>query len=214
MDANASSSSSSTASTFTDSGNSDVNNPSSSSISGDTLITKTKSVKSAVWKYFGYKDEAAMKEETAICRICRKAVSVRGGNTSNLISHLKIHHLLKHEEFQKLNAESQHSTTTRNKTDGKSQVSIVDSIKATQKYDRNSRKWHKLTDAVTSCIGKDMLPVYTVEKEGFANLLKQFDPQYIERYFIANCDNMGKETWLFFHHSSGLLSGSGFGIAM
>ena len=23
-----------------------------------------------------------------------------------------------------------------------------------------------------------MLPVYTVEKEGFANLLKQFDPQY------------------------------------
>ena len=28
------------------------------------------------------------------------------------------------------------------------------------------------------CIGKDMLPVYSVEKEGFANLLKQFDPQY------------------------------------
>ena len=23
-----------------------------------------------------------------------------------------------------------------------------------------------------------MLPVYTIEKEGFANLLKQFDPQY------------------------------------
>ena len=67
MDANALSSSSSTASTFTDSDNSDVNNPSSSSISGDTLITKTKSVKSAVWKYFGYKDEAAMKEETAVC---------------------------------------------------------------------------------------------------------------------------------------------------
>ena len=37
---------------------------------GDTLITKTKSVKSAVWKYFGYKDEAAMKEETTLCQIC------------------------------------------------------------------------------------------------------------------------------------------------
>ena len=63
MDANDSNLSSST-----DSDNSDVNNPSSSSTSGDTLIiTKTKSVKSAVWKYFGYKDEAAMKEETAVC---------------------------------------------------------------------------------------------------------------------------------------------------
>ena len=130
MDANALSSSSSTASTFTDSDNSDVNNPSSSSISGDTLIiTKTKSVKSAVWKYFGYKDEAAMKEETAVCRICCKAVAARGGNMSNLISYLKIHHPLKHEEFRKLNAESQHSTTTKNKTDDKSQASIVDSVR-------------------------------------------------------------------------------------
>ena len=61
MDANDSNLSSST-----DSDNSDVNNPSSSSTSGDTLII-TKSVKSAVWKYFSYKDEAAMKEETAVC---------------------------------------------------------------------------------------------------------------------------------------------------
>lgn len=158
--------------------NSDGNDSSSSSISGNGLITKTKSVKSVVWKYFGYKDEDAVKKEIAICRTCRKAVAARGGNTSNLISHLKIHHPLKHEEFRKLNAESQHSTTARSKTDGKPQTSIVDSIKATQKYDRNSRKWQKLTDAVTYCIGKDMLPVYTVEKEGFANLLKQFDPQY------------------------------------
>ena len=160
MDANDSNLSSST-----DSDNSDVNNPSSSSTSGDTLITKTKSVKSAVWKYFSYKDEAAMKEETAVCRICCKAVAARGGNTSNLISYLKIYHPLKHEEFQKLNAESQHSTTTKYKTDGKSQASIIDSIKATQKYDRNSRKWQKLTDAVMYCIGKDMLPVYTIEKK-------------------------------------------------
>ena len=27
-------------------------------------------------------------------------------------------------------------------------------------------------------IRKEMLPVYAVQKEGFANLLKQFDPQY------------------------------------
>ena len=56
--------------------------------------------------------------------------------TSNLISHLNIYHPLKHEEFRKLNAESQHFASTRNKgTDSKLQLLIVDSIKATQKYD-------------------------------------------------------------------------------
>ena len=143
MDVNALSSSSLT---FTDSNSSGSTSP-SSSISGDNLITKIKSVKSDVWKYFGYKDEAAMKEETTVYRICHKAVAARGGNTSNLISHLKIHHPLKHEEFQKVNtAESQHSTTTRSTSktaDGKPQLSILDSIKATQKYDRNGRKWQK-----------------------------------------------------------------------
>ena len=77
---------------FTDSDNNNVNNPSSS---GDTLIGKTRNVKSAVWKYFGYKDEAVVKKEIVLCRICHKAVAARGGNTSNLISHL-------HKKFRKL----------------------------------------------------------------------------------------------------------------
>ena len=150
MDANTSSSHSVSAST--DSDNNDVNNPSSCS---DTLIAKARNVKSAVWKYFGYKDQAAVKEEIVLCRICHRAVAARGGNTSNLISDLKTHHPLKHEEFRKLNAESQLSSSTRNKgSDGKSQVSIVDSIKATQKYDRNGKKWEKPTDAVTYCMEK------------------------------------------------------------
>ena len=38
--------------TFTDSNSSSDSTSSSSSISGDNLITKTKSVKSAVWIYF------------------------------------------------------------------------------------------------------------------------------------------------------------------
>ena len=66
----------------------------------------------------------------------------------------------------------------RSKTDSKPQVSIVDLIRATQKYDRSGRQWQKLTDAVMYCIVKDRLLVYTVEKEGFANLLKQLDPQH------------------------------------
>ena len=152
--------------------NSNDNDSSSSSVIGDSLITKTKSVILVVQKYFRYKVEDAVKKETTICPICHKTVAACGGNTSNLIFHLTVQHPPKNEDFRKFNAESQHLTTARSKTDGKPQVSNVGLIKATQKYDQNSEKCQILTDAVTYCIRKDMLPVYTIEKEGFANLLK------------------------------------------
>ena len=61
MDANASSSK------FTHIDNSNGNDSSSSGVSDDSLMTKTKGVKSVVWKYFGYKDKDAVKKETATC---------------------------------------------------------------------------------------------------------------------------------------------------
>ena len=36
----------------------------------------------------------------------------------------------------------------------------------------------------------------------------------MERYFLASCDNMGKDIWFIFHYCSGLLSGSGLEIVM
>ena len=36
----------------------------------------------------------------------------------------------------------------------------------------------------------------------------------MDRYFLASCDNIGKETWIIFHHSNDLLSGSGLEIVI
>ena len=47
-------------------------------------------------------------------------------------------------------------------------------IKNLKKYDRSSKKWKHLTGSVTYCLVKDMLPLYTVEKE----LMKASDVQY------------------------------------
>ena len=35
-----------------------------------------------------------------------------------------------------------------------------------------------MTDSVTFCLAKDMMPFYSIEKEGFRKLLYNFDPQY------------------------------------
>ena len=143
------------------------------------LVAKSKPTKAPVWEHFGFEkgeDGKAKQEEIATCRLCRTPVPAKGGCTSNLLSHLKNHHPLKHSEVRK---------TTQSKTTGKAstkqaakQPSVSTMLAQSQKYDRKSRKWQELTDRVTFCLGKDMMPIYSAEKEGFRQLLKSFDPRY------------------------------------
>ena len=48
----------------------------------------------------------------------------------------------------------------------------MDSFVKTNMYSRGSSKWKELTDSVTYCIAKDMLPIRIVKKEGFKTLVK------------------------------------------
>ena len=58
------------------------------------LVSKTKA-KSPVWNYFGFKpgpDGRPEDQSATICRVCKRSVAAKGGNTSNLFSHLKKQH--------------------------------------------------------------------------------------------------------------------------
>ena len=59
-----------------------------------------------------------------------------------------------------------------------SQASIPQLFNKAQKYDRASRRCHEITDSITYCISKDMLPIYTTEKDGFWRLIETLDPRY------------------------------------
>ena len=48
-----------------------------------------------VWTFFGLSKEEKDSDK-AICRLCQKSVLAHGGNTSNLVSHLKNHHPKEH----------------------------------------------------------------------------------------------------------------------
>ena len=59
------------------------------------LVKKTKS-KSAVWTLFGFKADSRgqpIDENKPICQLYQQTIAVKGGNTNNLFSHLKHHHL-------------------------------------------------------------------------------------------------------------------------
>ena len=57
---------------------------------------------SVVWQYFGLTKETdgvAIDDGTAVCHSCRKTVSTKHGNMSNLLAHLCIHRSNLHTEI-------------------------------------------------------------------------------------------------------------------
>ncbi|KAG1945207.1 zinc finger BED domain-containing protein 1-like [Pimephales promelas] len=73
-------------------------------------------------------------------------------------------------------------------------------------YDRTSKRWKDVTDAVTFYLAKDMIPIKTVENEGFKRMLKVVDPRYeipSRKYFSATaiprlyseCRNKMEQKW-------------------
>lgn len=66
------------------------------------------------------------------------------------------------------------------------QITLQASMEKCQEYDKKGKKWNELTDAVTYYIGKEALPIRTVEKPGFKKMLKKFDARYqltSQKYF-------------------------------
>ena len=144
------------------------------------LVPKKKTT-APVWTYFGLEknEEGRIKtEDIAVCRKCYGHVHAKGGNTSNLVSHLKTHHPTLHglvcSAMKSKKKERQHSSYI----DEQQQPTLTSALKKVQKYDRQTKKWRDITNAVTFCLSKDSLPIYMVEKLGFCNLLEKNDPQY------------------------------------
>ena len=141
---------------------------------------------SPVWKHFALEvdEKGKVKNgEEVVCQLCSKKVVAKGSNTSNLIAHLRVHHPLQYTDYQSVQRlQKERTEKVSGKRGGKGndekQTTIISNIKKLKKYDCSSKKWKHLTDSVTYCLAKDMLPLYTVEKEGFQKLLKAFDSQY------------------------------------
>ena len=84
------------------------------------LVAK-KNTKSKVWKYFGFtpnEDGSPSDSDTPKCRLCLKDVSARWSNTSNLLYHLKLHHISEYREILREQSSTVSSWKDKFKTDG------------------------------------------------------------------------------------------------
>ena len=153
-------------------------------------IVRKSNAKSPVWDHFGFKageDGKAVDDGKPICLHCKRSVVARWANTSNLFSHLRsahpIQYELAHSGKKKTSADSTAGQSTK---PGGSQLTLAEAFSQSQKYDRKSKRWQQLTDSVTYCLAKDMLPIYSVEKPGFKQMMATFDKQYTLRKYFSN----------------------------
>ncbi len=101
----------------------------------DEIVDKKGSTNSVIWEWFGYlkSDEAQIK---TICKICRRFVKTKTGNTTNLFHHLKKYHPNDHTESMKMRADATPSTSRASIGAVPKQKSIVSSFVAIRCFHR------------------------------------------------------------------------------
>lgn len=122
-----------------------------------------------------------MEQKTPVCKVCKKAVITKCSSTTNLFHHLKTHPL-QYEECLKLRPSCPQAKTPPQAK----QTTIAASFSNAIPYDKKSKRWREITDAVTNFIAEDMIPINVVERPGFQKLLKTLDAKYElpdRRYF-------------------------------
>ncbi|KAJ8290046.1 hypothetical protein GJAV_G00008120 [Gymnothorax javanicus] len=140
----------------------------------ESLVSK-KGANSPVWQCFGFLGDENGKPrnmDSPICKLCMKAVLAKGGNTSNLRTHLMKKHPV---DAHKLHLADSRPNLRPDKTI--MQTSLPGPITAFSKYGKDSR-WNACTSAVTRFLVHNMLSFDTLEKPTFRDLLKTFDPLY------------------------------------
>jgi len=113
----------------------------------ESQIVPKKKVVSPVWDYFGLRVNGEGKivdEGVAVCRQCNNNVRASGGNTSNLLSHLRTHHPSKYTLV--LQAQKEKAKESSTASSSASQATLPDLFTKTQKYERTTRRWREITD--------------------------------------------------------------------
>uniref|UniRef100_A0A3B4T2Q5 HAT C-terminal dimerisation domain-containing protein n=1 Tax=Seriola dumerili TaxID=41447 RepID=A0A3B4T2Q5_SERDU len=133
-------------------------------------LVERKSQKSRVWKYFALKadDEGLIIDpQKPVCERRLRTLQTKD-------RHPDLYKQFKVSDFQFIMLiQEPQSSQKRHK-----QPTISEAFERHRKYDKNSHEARKLDRAVAEFICMDQVPVYTVEKHGFQQMLEQFNPRY------------------------------------
>lgn len=145
--------------------------------SGREDLAPKRNSSSIIWNWFGFKADDK-DQRNVICKVCKESVKASDGNTTNLFNHLKRNHPKQYNESQVAKAKKPSASTAAAAGASTKQQTLTESFTKHTPYDRGSKRWNSVTDAVTFHLVKDLCPVRTVEGVGFNKMLKVLDPRY------------------------------------
>ncbi|XP_051529142.1 E3 SUMO-protein ligase ZBED1-like [Myxocyprinus asiaticus] len=144
----------------------------SSERESERLCPHPKNVSSPVWELFGFRENSSFLDNP-VCRICRATVSAKGGNTTNLFTHLHVHHPADYALLQR----GASKKTEKPRVSG--QLTLFESVEMKRKADMASASEDTaITESLAYFIAKDMMPFRIVERPGFNALMKTVAPKY------------------------------------
>ena len=133
----------------------------------------------------------ADKEHKPVCCACKRSVPVKGGNTSNLMSHLKEHHAelffeaLSTQKTQQSKGNMPRKSSNNSGKDlanspNNNSANIKNVLLASRKYRPRSPQALELNRSVAYFIARDCHPLSILERPGFRHLLTKLNPKYLE----------------------------------
>uniref|UniRef100_A0A3B4U3F6 BED-type domain-containing protein n=1 Tax=Seriola dumerili TaxID=41447 RepID=A0A3B4U3F6_SERDU len=137
--------------------------------------------RSTVWKYFGFKPNdkgQPLNLEAPQCKRCYKVCLAKGGKTSNLSKHLKDNHADLFKDFSQERQVIMLFTSSLVTPPTQKQPTLQDVFQQHMKYPKDSEDAKRLNRAVAEFICMDQVPIYSVEKAGFRNLVHNLDKKY------------------------------------
>uniref|UniRef100_A0A8C4WWM8 BED-type domain-containing protein n=1 Tax=Eptatretus burgeri TaxID=7764 RepID=A0A8C4WWM8_EPTBU len=134
------------------------------------LLRKAGTSSSMIWSFYGFeknpeKPSEFLNPKQVRCVLCSKKLSYMS-STSVMHKHLK--------SFHPREARGMEGHAKRDRD----QLSSSTHFQSATPYAAGSARHKELTTAVARFIVKGMRPIYTVEEEGFRNMLKIFDQRY------------------------------------
>ncbi|CAI5669823.1 unnamed protein product [Oreochromis niloticus] len=138
---------------------------------------KKKNSTSLIWRYFGF-DKDDVLQTQVLCKTCRTLVATTRGNTTNLHHHLQYNHRELFEDFQKDRASQTKVANVKTKSTAVQQPSLYQSFSSGIPYEKTSKRYKEITEAITHFLAKDMMPINTVSREGFTSLIHKVDQRY------------------------------------
>ena len=115
----------------------------------------------------------------AICELCDEPVKCLN-NTTNLLTHLKRHHFIQHEEIiSEIRKEDSESVGNSSTTSIGMQQSLMEMILRKEAYKRDSARYAACQSALVFFICDDLQPISVVDSPAFHQLLHTLDPKFL-----------------------------------